>query len=467
LTEAGVAAETRLAMPWFSKRSDGEPSDDAPTRRGGPRLALFVVEGADPGAELRLAHFDMEIGRGDETRARGDRLLLRDRSVSTRQAKLLPGADGWTLEHLPNAANPTLLNGQSIQRKLLSLADRIAFGRVVLEVRVATPLEAKTEIVRRQTGADTTVMMKLGGDAWGHLAVLRGPHSLLGSRLPLSGERVRIGRQPDCDVVLLDPDVSRVHAELSREGERVVLRHHSRTNPTSRNGVPVAGEVELAHGDQIAFAESVLMRFELVGAAREEPTVPSGSLRKVMEERVSLEARLERDFVRDGSFLDVDIADSYGLKSSEPRAERVFVSFERFRGYVAERVREHNGRILNSNGDEVMAFFESADAAVSCARALQGALPVWNARENLLQRDFRVRIGVHTGRSAVDLQNGVAYSPVLDVAGHLQKIAPIGGVLISEATRSALTEEPAGFEPGAPLARESIPTWVLPPVKPA
>src|SRR5882672_5891425 len=186
LTGAGVAAETPLAMPWFNKRSDGEPSDDAPTRRGGPRLALFVVEGADPGAELRLAHFDMEIGRGDETRARGDRLLLRDRSVSTRQAKLLPGADGWTLEHLPNASNPTLLNGQSIQRKLLSLADRIALGRVVLEVRVATPLEAKTEIVRRQSAADTTLMMKLGGDAWGHLAVLRGPHSLLGSRLPLS-----------------------------------------------------------------------------------------------------------------------------------------------------------------------------------------------------------------------------------------------------------------------------------------
>ena len=453
-------------MPWFSKRSAGDPSDDAPTRRSGPRLALFVVEGADPGAELRLAHVDLVIGRGDETRARGDQLLLRDRSVSARQAKVLPGADGWTLEHLSSASNPTLLNGQAVERKLISVGDRIAMGRVLLEVRTATPQEAKTEIVRRDAGADTTVMMKLRGDAWGYLAILRGPQRLQGSRFPLSGERVRIGRQPDCDVVLLDPDVSRVHAELSRDGERVILRHHSRTNPTARNGVPVTAEAELAHGDEIALAESVLMRFELEGATREEPTAPVGGLLRVMEARVDLEARLERDFVRDGSFLDVDIADSYGLKASEPRAERVFVSFERFRSYVAERVREHAGRILNSNGDEVMAFFESADGAVSCARSLLAALPVWNARENLLQRDFRVRIGIHTGRSAVDLQSGVAYSPVLDVAGHLQKIAPIGGVLISEATRAALTEEPAGFEPGAPLARESIPTWVLPPVKP-
>ena len=45
---------------------------------------------------------------------------------------------------------------------------------------------------------------------------------------------------------------------------------------------------------------------------------------------------------------------------------------------------------------------------------------------------------------------------MLDVAGHLQKTAPIGGVLISEATRAALGEEPAGFEPGAPLARENL-----------
>jgi pSer/pThr/pTyr-binding forkhead associated (FHA) protein len=453
-------------MPWFSKRSASDPSDDAPTRRSGPRLALFVVEGADPGTELRLAHFDVEIGRGDETRIRGDRLLLRDRSVSTRQAKLLAGADGWTLEHLRSAANPTLLNGQSVERKLLSAGDRIAIGRVVLEVRAATPQDAKTEIVRRPPAVEATVVMKLGGEAWGHLAVLRGPHHLQGVRFPLSGEQVRIGRQPDCDVVLLDPDVSRVHAELSREGERVLLRHHSRTNPTARNGKPVTGEVELAHGDEIALAERVLMRFERVGAPHEEPTTPIGGLRKVMEARVDLEARLERDFVRDGSFLDVDVADSYGLKASEPRAERVFVSFERFRGYVAERVQEHAGRILNSNGDEVMAFFESADAAVNCARALLAALPVWNARENLLQRDFRVRIGIHTGRSAVDLQSGVAYSPVLDVAGHLQKTAPIGGVLISAATRAALAGEPADFEPGAVLARENMATWVLAAVKP-
>ena len=44
--------------------------------------------------------------------------------------------------------------------------------------------------------------------------------------------------------------------------------------------------------------------------------------------------------------------------------------------------------------------------------------------------------GTDTGRSVVDLASGVAYSPVLDVAG---------------------------LEPGTPLARENMPTWVLTP----
>jgi class 3 adenylate cyclase len=87
----------------------------------------------------------------------------------------------------------------------------------------------------------------------------------------------------------------------------------------------------------------------------------------------------------------------------------------------------------------------------------------WNKRENLLVREFRVCIGVHTGRSAVDLASGVAYSPVLDVAGHLQKNAPVGGVMISATTHAELGDEVAGLEPGTPLARENMPTWVLTP----
>ncbi len=455
-------------MSWWNRRRDRE-SRAPDTQRNGPWLALLVVEGVDRGARLSVLRPDVEIGRGDETSARDERVRLRDRSVSQRQARLSLTKDGWALEHLATASNPTLVNGEAVIRRGISPGDKIRMGRVMLDVRsladvaavAPAPREEHTEIIRIDA-VQTTLIRALPG-VWGHIIVLQGPGRLQGARFPLQGESVKIGRQPDCDIVLLDPGISRLHAEVTREGERVVLRNQSQTNPTLRNGVRVAGEIALGHDDEIWLADAVRLKVELPGVPSEATTVPSGGLRRVMEARVDLEARLERDFVRDGSFLDVDIADSYGLKASESRAERVFVSFERFRGYVNERVNEHTGRILNSNGDEVMAFFTSADAAVRCARALLTALPVWNARENLLEREFRVRIGIHTGRSAVDLASGVAYSPVLDVAGHLQKNAPVGGVLISEATHSALLEERGGLEPGAELPREALKTWVLTP----
>jgi class 3 adenylate cyclase len=81
--------------------------------------------------------------------------------------------------------------------------------------------------------------------------------------------------------------------------------------------------------------------------------------------------------------------------------------------------------------------------AVAAARRLLEGLVAFNASENLLARPFRVRTGIHTGRAAVDLARGVAYSPVLDVAGHLQKAAGANGLLVSEETWQVLPDQAA------------------------
>ena len=457
-------------MDWFRNRSRG-PTSDPPTLRGDERIAIVVLEGADTGANLVVSAPLIEIGRGDETATRDGKLWLRDRSVSSFQARLHLAKEGWLLEHNPAATNPTLVNGAPATRALVAPGDRIRVGRVMLEIRssVAQQVarrapaahEEHTEMIRADALA--TTQLRVGRGLWGHLVIVRGPGRLTGTRLPLLTDSITLGRAQDCDLVLLDPGVSRHHAELVREGDQVVVVHRSETNPTLRNGSPIGARTVLDHGDEIGLADAVLLRLELEAKLSTANTQALGGLRKVMEARVDLEQRIERDFVRDGTFLDVDIADSYGLKASETRAERVFVSFERFRGYLGARIQEHSGRVLNSNGDEIMAFFDHAPDAVSCARALLLGMRDWNARENLLESEFRVRIGVHTGRSAVDLASGVAYSPVLDVAGHLQKNAPVGGVLISATTHAELGDEAAGLEPGTPLVRENMPTWVLTP----
>jgi pSer/pThr/pTyr-binding forkhead associated (FHA) protein len=71
-----------------------------------------------------------------------------------------------------------------------------------------------------------------------------------GKRTVLSGSRVTIGRSRDCDVTLDDPNVSRRHAELRREGANWVVSDLGSTNGVKVNGHRV-NDHPLTPGDQI------------------------------------------------------------------------------------------------------------------------------------------------------------------------------------------------------------------------
>jgi hypothetical protein len=81
-----------------------------------------------------------------------------------------------------------------------------------------------------------------------------------GSRVVLGTEPVVIGRLPECTVVLSDPNVSRRHAEVRRQGNEVVVADLRSTNGTRVNGIPVH-EKALADGDEISVGTTAL-RFE-------------------------------------------------------------------------------------------------------------------------------------------------------------------------------------------------------------
>jgi len=71
-----------------------------------------------------------------------------------------------------------------------------------------------------------------------------------GHRVPVGETALVIGRLPEVDLVLEDPNVSRRHAEIYRSGQEVVLRDLGSTNGTKVNGSPVS-TVTLADGDEI------------------------------------------------------------------------------------------------------------------------------------------------------------------------------------------------------------------------
>lgn len=81
-----------------------------------------------------------------------------------------------------------------------------------------------------------------------------------GRRVPLGEEPVTIGRLPDCEIVLSDPNVSRRHAEVRRDAGEFVVVDLGSTNGTRVNGAGVK-ERRLADGDEITVGNTRL-RFE-------------------------------------------------------------------------------------------------------------------------------------------------------------------------------------------------------------
>jgi len=309
----------------------------------------------------------------------------------------------------------------------------------------------------------TTQLHAFGAAVLGTLSVDAGPEPLLRQQFVLRNCTSRIGRGADCEVLIADPRISREHARLIPEGLGFFIEHRSHTNPTFVNGELLTERRRLQHGDHILLAEDILLRLDAPHLAAEpRRRVHPGSLREAMEARAELETRIRDRFMRDGSFVDVDVVDSYGLKQNAS-PDQIVISFERFRALVEAAISEHQGRILNSNGDEVMAYFEDAEASLEAGRAILAALPAFNRDSNLLGRDFAVRIGIDTGRCAVDLDRGVAYSPILDGAGHLQKAAPPGGVLMSQATRAALSKPHPELLEQREVGKQRALAWLSPP----
>ena len=81
-----------------------------------------------------------------------------------------------------------------------------------------------------------------------------------GKRTVLSGSRILIGRSRECDIQLDDPNTSRRHAEVRREGHAWVVADLGSTNGIKVNGSRVA-EAELHQGDEVTLG-LIRLRFE-------------------------------------------------------------------------------------------------------------------------------------------------------------------------------------------------------------
>jgi DNA-binding CsgD family transcriptional regulator len=98
--------------------------------------------------------------------------------------------------------------------------------------------------------------------------------AMAGTAIRIDEEEGTIGRREDNSYVLADPQVSRVHARVSKRGGSVIVADLGSSGGTHLNGERIEGPFVVNHGDVIRFG-TVECRFEdpATAANNEAPTM--------------------------------------------------------------------------------------------------------------------------------------------------------------------------------------------------
>lgn len=134
------------------------------------------------------------------------------------------------------------------------------------------------------------------------------------------------------------------------------------------------------------------------------------------------------------AFLSIDVVGSTRMKELAD-ALAVEFTFNEYHQYVENVVRRNGGQVHSTAGDGITAAFERPDQAFRAARALQSGLIELNTHRNKIGTPIKLRIGLHHGTVVAptgDVQS-VNFAHVIDIAAHLQKVCPEGGVALSDA----------------------------------
>ena len=120
------------------------------------------------------------------------------------------------------------------------------------------------------------------------LTVMEGLPDQAGQIFEVGSGPTTLGRGLSCDIQLADRNISRLHAELVWEGDVLVLVHKSEVNRTTVDGNELVGRLPLTGGEEIQFADRVVLRvkIESLTAAESERSSDSDSQVDVREPEV-------------------------------------------------------------------------------------------------------------------------------------------------------------------------------------
>ncbi len=124
-------------------------------------------------------------------------------------------------------------------------------------------------------------------------------------------------------------------------------------------------------------------------------------------------------------------------------------------GLVDPAIERHDGRLVKSTGDGVIAEFSSTVEAVRCALDLQRAMIDQNADLPELKK-ITFRIGLNVGEMVVE-PDGDIYGDSVNLAARLEAIAPCGGLCVSRVVRDQVRDRiPLVFDDWGERALKNI-----------
>lgn len=142
-----------------------------------------------------------------------------------------------------NTTAGTLVNGEKINGTVaIKAGDVISIKGVELEV--VEDAESKTLVL------SGTALMEMGQGCWSLIAD-SGPEK--GQIIPVM-DRIEIGRALECDISILEPALSRKHAELELLDDDLIVRDLGSVNGTFVNGEKVE-EAHLKDNDKLQFGK--------------------------------------------------------------------------------------------------------------------------------------------------------------------------------------------------------------------
>jgi len=230
---------------------------------------LIVKKGEEAVEEFLLKEEGASIGRGE-----GNELLLSDRSVSRRHARIIREGERWFLEDL-GSSNGTFIEGRKIKKEELISGTEFRIGKfnVLFEEEKKPEIDKEGTIIEKEEeGTAVRDIPKEGtkleeidperticrdelpediGETdlrKAMLVALDGPQK--GKTYLLNDSEFTIGRGEENQLTVADPSVSLSHAVIVPQGELFLLKDRESRNGTLVNGKQIK-EKTLKMGDII------------------------------------------------------------------------------------------------------------------------------------------------------------------------------------------------------------------------